>query len=229
MKKELLKVELHCHSCYSKDSNLRLERLVVACRRAGVDVVALTDHNDIAGAMRLRELAPEGLTVIVGEEIATADGDLIGLFLHERIAPRLPILETIGQIRAQGGLVMVPHPFDRLRHEAMGGAVLERIKDDVDFVETFNARCVFAADNEAAAQFVAANGLHGYVCSDAHWRSEYGNATCLIEPFTTATEFAQNLRRAKFETKRANMLVHAGTAVVKRVKKMHRRLQGPAR
>ncbi len=205
---------------------MKLTRLVEACRRAGVDVVALTDHNEIAGAVRLSAMAPEGLRVIVGEEIATADGDLIGLFLTERIEPRLPVEETIRQIHAQGGLAMVPHPFDRLRHEAMGGAVLERIKHDVDFVEVFNARCVFAADNEAAAQFVARNKLHGYVVSDAHWTTEYGNATCLIKPFASAEEFAKNLRAAEFATNRANMLVHAGTAVVKRAKKLRKRLGG---
>jgi len=223
----LLRMELHCHSCYSKDSNLKLDRLVAACRKAGVDVVALTDHNEIAGAVRLREMAPAALTVIVGEEIATAEGDLIGLFLTERIEPRLPIEETIRQIHAQRGLVMVPHPFDRLRHEAMGGKVLEHIRNEVDFVEVFNARCVFAADNEAAAKFVAANGLHGYVCSDAHWTSEYGNATCLIEPFTDAAGFARNLQQAKFESRRANMFVHAGTAVVKRAKQLRRKHKRP--
>jgi predicted metal-dependent phosphoesterase TrpH len=220
MQNGLLRADLHCHSCYSKDSNLSLEKLIGACKKAGVNVVALTDHNEIEGALRLREMAPHWLKVIVGEEIATADGDLIGLFLKERIDPRLPIFETIRQIREQGGLVMVPHPFDRLRHEAMGGEVLERIRGQADFVEVFNARNVFAADNQAAADYVAAHQLHGYVVSDAHWTSQYGNATCLIEPFKDAKEFTANLRQAKFETRRANMLVHAGTALVKRAKKV---------
>jgi predicted metal-dependent phosphoesterase TrpH len=219
---ELLRAELHCHSRYSKDSVLSLEKLIAACKKARINVVALTDHNEVAGALRLREMAPHWLTVIVGEEIATADGDLIGLFLKERIEPRLPIYETIRRIRAQGGLVMVPHPFDRLRHEAMGGEVLDRIVGQVDFVEVFNARNVFSLDNQTAADYVAAHKLHGYVCSDAHWTGEYGNATCLIEPFKEAKEFAENLRRAQFETRRANMLVHAGTAVVKRAKKLAR-------
>ena len=219
---ELLRADLHCHSQYSKDSTLPLEKLIDACKKARVNVVALTDHNEIEGALKLREMAPHWLTVIVGEEIASADGDVIGLFLKERIEPRLPIFETIRQIREQGGLVMVPHPFDRLRHEAMGGEVLERIRGQIDFVEVFNARNVFAADNKSAADYVAAHHLNGYVVSDAHWTSEYGNGICLMEPFRNAKEFAERLKRAKFETNRANMLVHAGTAVVKRVKKARR-------
>lgn len=225
MSNDLLRADLHCHSCYSKDSNLSLEKLIEACKKAGVNVVALTDHNEIEGALRLLEMAPHWLTVIVGEEIATADGDLIGLFLRERIEPRLPIFETIRQIREQGGLVMVPHPFDRLRHEAMGGEVLDRIRGQVDFVEVFNSRNVFDADNKAATDYVAAHKLNGYVVSDAHWTGEYGNSTCLIEPFRNAKEFAENLKHAKFETRRANMLVHAGTAVVKRAKKLSRKLR----
>jgi hypothetical protein len=172
---DLLRADLHCHSCYSKDSNLSLEKLIEACKKAGVNVVALTDHNEIEGGLRLREMAPHWLTVIVGEEIASVDGDIIGLFLKERIEPRLPIFETIRQIREQGGLVMVPH-----------------------------------------------------VVSDAHWTSEYGNATCLIEPFRNVKEFAENLKRGKFEPRRANMLVHAGTAVVKRAKKLRKKLDRTA-
>jgi predicted metal-dependent phosphoesterase TrpH len=218
MPTESLRAELHCHSCYSKDSNLTLEKIIDACKRRDISVIALTDHNQVEGAERLKEMAPEWLTVIIGEEIATADGDLIGLFLKKRIEPRLPITETIRQIHAQGGLAMVPHPFDRLRHEAMGGVVLEKIKDQIDFVEVFNARCVYQADNEAARTFVEANHLHGYVCSDSHWSSEYGNANCLIGPFNNASEFAQQLRGAKFDTQRANMLVHVGTRIVKIMK-----------
>jgi predicted metal-dependent phosphoesterase TrpH len=213
---QLLRAELHCHSRYSKDSNLSLENMVEALQRARVDVVALTDHNTIEGALKLTEIAPKWLTVIVGEEIATAEGDLLGLFLHTRIEPRLSVAETIRQIREQGGLVIVPHPFDRLRQEAMGAEALERTMDQVDFVETFNARCVFPADNAAAEKFVLERGLHGSVASDAHWASEHGNATCLIAPFKDAATFAESLRGARFTTKRANMLVHVGTAIVKR-------------
>jgi predicted metal-dependent phosphoesterase TrpH len=220
----LLRTELHCHSEYSKDSNLSLAKIIAACKRRSVSVIALTDHNEIKGAVKLKEMAPEWLTVIVGEEIATADGDLIGLFLRERIEPRLPVKETIRQIRAQGGLVIVPHPFDRLRHEAMGGAVLDTIRDQVDFVEVFNARCVFPGDNKQAKAYVEAHGLYGCVASDAHWTSEHGNANCLMEPFMDAADFAVKLRAATFEVKRANMLVHVGTRWVKIQKKRLQRL-----
>jgi predicted metal-dependent phosphoesterase TrpH len=221
--KELLRVELHCHSQYSKDSNLSFENMVRALRRAKVDVVALTDHNTIAGALKLREMAPAGLQVIVGEEITTAEGDLVGIFLKEPIPARLALEETIRRIHEQGGLAIVPHPFDRLRHEAMGGENLKRVMREVDFVEVFNARCVFPGDNRAAERFVREHGLHGSVASDAHWMMEHGNATAWMEPFSDAKSFAENLRRARFETKLATPLVHAGTAVVKRIKKFRKK------
>jgi predicted metal-dependent phosphoesterase TrpH len=213
------RVELHCHSRYSKDSNLSLEKIVAACRRERIDAIALTDHNDIRGALELQAMAPGWLRVIVGEEIATADGDLVGIFLRERIEPRLPIEETIRQIHAQGGLAIAPHPFDRLRHEAMGGAVLTRVQHEIDFVESFNARCVFAGDNQVAAAFVREHGLAGCVGCDAHWSGEHGNAVCVMRPFEGAKEFTASLRAATFECRPAGPLVHVGTAVVKRAKR----------
>jgi predicted metal-dependent phosphoesterase TrpH len=216
-----IRVELHCHSIYSKDSNLPLEKVVEACGREKVDVIALTDHNEIAGALKLREMAPDWLTVIVGEEIATADGDLVGMFLTERIEARLPIEETIRQIRAQGGLAIVPHPFDRLRHEAMGGEVLERVKDLVDFVEIYNSRCLFGGDNDQAAAFVLEHGIAGCVGCDAHWSGEHGNAIAIMEAFDgSAADFADKLRRAEYAVRPAGVAVHVGTAAVQRLKRM---------
>lgn len=216
-----IRVELHCHSDWSKDSNLSLEKLVAACRKHRIDVVAITDHNQVAGAQKLAAMGPEGLRVIVGEEIATADGDLVGLFLTERIEPRLPIEETIGQIRAQGGLAIVPHPFDRLRHEAMGGEVLVRVAGQVDFVETFNARCVFADDNRQAEAFVREHGLAGCGGCDAHWTWEHGNVVAVMDDYDgTAAGFREKLRGATYEVRPAGVWPHLGTAFVKRWKKL---------
>ena len=218
-----IRVELHCHSRYSKDSVQSLDAIIRACKRRRVDVLALTDHNEIEGAVKMKAVAPDWLTVIVGEEVATADGDLTGLFLTEKIPARLSMAETIERIHAQGGLAVAPHPFDRLRHEAMGGEQLARVKDAVDFVEVFNSRNVFDADNHSSQLFVNRHNLAGVVASDAHWPREVGTSVCVIEPFDgTSADFAAKLRNAKLEPHRSNMLVHVGTAVVKRAKKLRR-------
>jgi predicted metal-dependent phosphoesterase TrpH len=209
----MLRVELHSHSEFSRDCGVPLDRIVAICERRGIEAIALTDHNELAGALELQRRAPAWLRVIVGEEIATAQGDVIGLFLRARIAPRRDAEETIQEIRAQGGIVVIPHPFDRLRREAIGGAVLDRLKDQIDFVEVFNSRCVFPADNRKAADFARAHRLPGVVGSDAHLPREYGRAVCLIEPFHDRAEFRTNLCSAQFVTRYADPLVHVQTKI----------------
>jgi predicted metal-dependent phosphoesterase TrpH len=219
-----VRAELHSHTQYSPDSDLALADLVAALQRAQVNVVAVTDHNTIEGALQLQQTKPAWLSVIVGEEISTAEGDLIGLFLTSPIEPGLPLLDTIMQIKAQGGIVIVPHAFDHLRHGAMGGAVLQTIVDKVDFMEVFNARCVLPSDNTTAKAFASENNIYPSVASDAHFAAEHGNATCLMNQFTDAASFRSSLQQATFETKLAGPLVHLRRAWVKLRKK-----PGPAK
>ncbi|NIO70935.1 MAG: PHP domain-containing protein, partial [Anaerolineae bacterium] len=133
-----MKVDFHVHTCYSRDSLTSLETIIETCRRRGLDKVAITDHNTIAGALALREMAPE--LVVVGEEIKTPAGEFIAYFLEEEIPRGLSPQEAIARIRAQGGVVGVSHPLDRLRREAMRWANLMQIIDQVDVLEAFNAR-----------------------------------------------------------------------------------------
>ncbi len=210
------RAELHCHSHYSKDCNLSVHAIIDRCAQKQINVIALTDHNEIAGALELRKQAPEWLRVIVGEEIATNEGDVIGLFLQGRIAPKQPIMQTITAIHDQGGLVLLPHPFDRLRHEAVGKKVVPSILREIDFIETFNARCIFPGDNHAAAHVAETERIPGFVGSDAHLASEYGNALNIIEGEWNSTEqFAERLRQAHFITQTASPVVHLQTKLVK--------------
>ena len=152
-----MKVDLHVHTCYSRDLLISLESVVVTCRQQGLDKVAITDHNTIAGALALREMAPE--LVVVGEEIKTPAGEIIAYFLEEEIPRGLSPQETIARIRAQGGVVGVPHPLDRLRREAMRWANLMKIIDQVDALEAFNARTIFPADNQRAEELARSAGI----------------------------------------------------------------------
>jgi predicted metal-dependent phosphoesterase TrpH len=219
---ELIRCELHCHSNYSKDSDLSLESIIATCKAKDIKVIALTDHNEIQGAFELQKIAPDWLTVIPAEEIATKQGDVIGLFLREKITARLDIHETIRQIHDQGGVVLLPHPFDRIRKEAVGLKVTESVKDTIDFIEVFNARCVFAGDNAKAKKFAELHNIPGFVGSDAHTTGEYGNASCYIKPFSTPEEFVTNLKEAKLTHKPANKWVHITTKMVKIKKKRSR-------
>src|SRR5881296_1798179 len=165
MTAERIRIDLHNHTHYSPDSILSPKRFVHECRRRGLDRVAVTDHNTIRGALATRELAD--FPVIVGEEILTADREIIGLFLEEDIPRGLPAAETIKRVKSQGGIVGVPHPFDRLRR-ALREDVLRRLIDKIDYIEALNARIVFPANNREANEFAVEHGLPVSPGSDAH-------------------------------------------------------------
>ena len=148
-------VDLHCHTNASFDSLAAPEAVVRAAVARGLTHLAITDHDRIEGALRARDAAPAELTVLVGEEIRTADGDLIAVFLERAVPPGMPAVDTIAAVREQGGLVGIPHPFDRFRGSlgratetpSAGGIVAAA--GLVDWVETWNARALGRANEHA--------------------------------------------------------------------------------
>ena len=145
-------VDLHCHTSASFDSLANPRSVVRAAAARGLTHLAITDHDRIEGALRARDAAPAELTVIVGEECRTADGDLICLFLERAVAPGRPAAETIAEVREQGGLVGIPHPFDRFRSSILRDAGLLDLAGLVDWVETYNAR-LLGGGNDRAVEF----------------------------------------------------------------------------
>lgn len=174
-------IDLHCHTSASFDSLASPEAVVRAATRRGLTHLAITDHDRIDGALRARDAAPDGLTVIVGEEVRTADGDLIAVFLERAVAPGRPVQETIAAVREQGGLVGIPHPFDRFRGSMLKDPRLEAMGRLVDWVEAHNARVVGGTGNERAAEFAREMGLPGIAVSDAHSTLEVGVAYTVLE------------------------------------------------
>ena len=174
-------IDLHCHTSASFDCLASPESVVKAAASRGLTHLAITDHDRIEGALRARDVAPDGLTIIVGEEVKTADGDLIALFLERAVAPGRPARETIAEVRAQGGLVGIPHPFDRYRGSMLKDPGLEAIGQLVDWVEAHNARVVGGSGNEQAAAFAKELGLPGVAASDAHSTLEVGVAYNVVE------------------------------------------------
>lgn len=174
-------VDLHCHTNGSFDSLSDPAAVLRAAAKRGLTHLAITDHDRIDVALRARDAAPAGLTVIVGEEVKTAGGDLICLFLERAIPPGLSAAETIAAAREQGGLVGIPHPFDRFRGSLLVDRRLEGLAPLVDWVETWNARVIGRGGNDRAAEFARLHGLPGVAVSDAHSLIEVGVASTILE------------------------------------------------
>lgn len=191
----LWKTVIHIHTSYSRDCGLRLDRLLEACRRRDVDCVGITDHDAIEGALRLRDRGE--IEVIVGEEITTLEGHLVGLFLERRIPPDLPVEETCDRIHAQGGLVALPHPFAHLCPKSLQTAV-HGILDRVDVVEIGNALNLFRWECRKARRLAEARGLPGYVGGDVHTPWAVGAAYQIMPPFAGPEAFLESLRSATF-------------------------------
>jgi predicted metal-dependent phosphoesterase TrpH len=211
--------DLHTHSRASFDALASPASLVRTAARRGLTHLAITDHDRIDGALEAREragdIAPE-LTVIVGEEVRTADGDLICLFLDEPIPPGLPADETIARARAQGALVGVPHPFDRFRGSLLRDAKLKRLADAVDWIETHNARIAVGKGNQLAAEFAHEHGLPGIAVSDAHSSFEIGVAYTILDGDpSTASGLVAALATAQLVTGRASVYVRLLTPLAK--------------
>ena len=176
-------IDLHCHTSASFDSLASPRAVVAAAARRGLTHLAITDHDTIEGALEARDAAPAGLTVLVGEEIRTRDGDLIAVFLSRAVPPGLSAAETIAAVREQGGLVGIPHPFDRFRGSLSKGEALrglEALASTVDWVESWNARLMLGNGNARAAELAVAAGVPGVAVSDAHTTLEVGVASTIL-------------------------------------------------
>jgi predicted metal-dependent phosphoesterase TrpH len=224
-------VDLHCHTNASFDSLSSPRKVVEAAATRGLTHLAITDHDRIEGAFRARDAAPEGLTVIVGEEVRTTDGDLIALFLEEAVEPHRTARETIEAVRAQGGLVGIPHPFDRFRGSMLNDPGLEAMAQLVDWVETHNARVVGGNGNERAQQFAREMGLPGVAVSDAHSVLEVGVAyTALDTDPSTPEGLLAALTTVDLVPGRASYIVRTLTPVAKLVNRArgNRRVPPPS-
>jgi predicted metal-dependent phosphoesterase TrpH len=202
---------MHTHSEYSPDSRTPLAVQAAALVAAGIDVVCATDHNTIEGAVRLRDLAAEKLRVIVGEEVSSRDGEIIGLFLERAIPRDLSAEDTIARIHEQGGIVSVPHPFSRNRLYHLKAAALERVWRTIDCVEIFNAREAFMADNRRADAFAKERGIPGAAGSDAHRSSEIGHAWIEVDEFAGRDDFVAALRGGAVHGRLTGQTIHLAT------------------
>jgi predicted metal-dependent phosphoesterase TrpH/glycosyltransferase involved in cell wall biosynthesis len=204
-KRDFIHVDLHMHTDHSPDCATPVDTLLDTAKRVGLGAIAITDHNEVSGALEARERA-DGIKVIVAEEVKTADqGEVIGLFIEEKIPRGLTLQETITEIRRQGGLVYVPHPFDRM-HAVPDYEHLLDVVEDIDAIEVFNPRVAFSAFNEEAARFAAKYRIVAGAGSDSHVAQGLGSVKIRMREFDGPEEFIASLRDADIVRKKQSLL-----------------------
>jgi predicted metal-dependent phosphoesterase TrpH len=174
-----------------------VEVLLATARDEGLGAIAVTDHNEVSGAHEARRKAEEfGVKIIVAEEVKTANqGEVIGLFIEDKIPRGLTLQETIAEIKRQGGLVYVPHPFDRL-HAVPDYEHLLDVLDDIDAIEIFNPRVAFKPFNEEAVRFAEKYRIVAGAGSDSHVAQGLGSVRIRMRDFDGPQEFLESLREA---------------------------------
>jgi len=206
----LLKADLHIHTEYSMDCGTPLDAVIKRCQELGINCIAVADHGTVEGALEMQRIAP--FTVIVAEEILTPHGELMGMFLKENIPSGLSVEQTIAQIRAQDGIVCVPHAFDTFRPSALGDRIIEEIAQEIEVVEVFNARSLLHRSSEKALAFANKYSTARSAGSDAHTPGEIGNAYVEMPEFESRDDFLQALTRGKVIGHRTNPLTHFASA-----------------
>jgi predicted metal-dependent phosphoesterase TrpH len=190
-----MKIDFHTHTVWSKDCCSSVGAFIRGCKRRGLGCVAITDHNEIDGALAVKKVA--SFPVIVGEEISSTAGDIIGLFVKRRIKPGMSLENTLDEIRSQSGLVYLPHPFATKKDSgrSIDHFDLPRLRESVDIIETFNGRNLNAIDDERAKHLAETIGAPQGAGSDAHTPFDIGLAYVELDEFDSQEGLIQGLRK----------------------------------
>jgi len=189
-----IRVDFHTHTIYSRDCLTLPKKLVKVARRKRIDRVVVTDHNEIEGAFKAREIDPE--IIIVGSEIETTEGEILAAYMTEAIPPGLPPREVITRLREQNAFISISHPFDPTRKGYWQVQALIDILPYIDAIETFNARCMFPHYNWKAEKFAQEHQLLGTHGSDAHAAFEIGRGSLLLPIFEDPVSLKASLAQA---------------------------------
>ncbi len=210
--------DFHIHTRFSRDSILPEEKFIRIAIERGLTHVAVTNHNNVEGAVAVREKVAalglaDQLTVILGEEVSTADGEVVGLFLTKTIPRGLSAKETADEIHRQGGLVSIPHPFDPFRGSHIKEGPLRNLAElgKIDMIEVFNCRVSLQRHNQEAAEFAHRYGIPGVAASDSHSSFEIAMAYNALPSFDTAEDLKAVLPRNDWHASRSSVFIHATT------------------
>lgn len=212
-----MKLLFHTHTCYSKDCLISIDAFRKKCLKLDV-IPIITDHNTIKGALEYTKRF--GMkSGIIGEEIMTKQGEIIALYLNKEIAPYQDIDKTLELCKKQKAIVIVPHPFDRLRTSRLDHVALKKHKHKIDFIEIYNSRTMYNVDNKRAEYFSKKNNKLEIIGADAHWLMEFKNSIIECDDFdiTKKSQFLEAFKSGKvlYTNKKSPILVHAMTKMVK--------------
>jgi predicted metal-dependent phosphoesterase TrpH len=202
----MIRAEFHCHTCYSKDSLVKIQDLPRICDKKDLQKLVVTDHNTITGALQAQQLDPQRF--IIGEEIMTRQGELLGIFISEEIPSGLPAPDTIAILRSQGAFISVSHPFDTLRKGHWQPEDMNAILPYIDAIEVFNSRCLLPQTNQEALAYAQQHHLLGTVGSDSHTLFEIATATLYLPDFTDAASLKRSLALAEPHVRLSSPWVH---------------------
>jgi len=206
----MIKLAIHLHTIYSNDSNITIRLLIDNCKKLGITNLAITEHNNLDSYLKhQKEIESSGIKLIPGEEIRTDKGEIIGLFLKKPIIHKIngkyiTLKDCIDEIKKQDGLILIPHPFDKMRLGIGEKNILENF-DNIDIIEVFNSRTKLNYFNKQALKFAQKHKMIMSVGPDAHIEDELGNAIITMKDFNSKEEFLKNLKSATFETKRLKL------------------------
>ena len=212
----MIRADLHIHTEYSMDCTMSLEAIIERCQEVGINCLGVADHNTLAGSLKMKEIAP--FLIVPGEEILTTEGEVIGFFLEREIPSKLSIMETISLIKQQGGLVCIPHPYDRLRYSAFKDQVLDEMMLKIDIIEGFNARSLSKRNATKAMALAQKYGKPASAGSDAHTLPEIGNAYVEMPDFKGKEELLSALLKGKISGNQTSPTAHFASTL-NRIKK----------
>jgi len=207
---EFLKADFHIHTRYSMDCNTSLEDIIERCLKMQINCIAIADHGNIEGALKMQAMAP--FKVIVAEEILTPHGEIMGMFLKEGVPSGISIEEAISRIREQDGLVSLPHPFDPFRGLKLNDSKMEELAGQLDALEVFNARSPLPIGESKAQALASKYDLPVTAGSDAHTLKEIGFTYVRMPGFTGKDDFLEALRKGRISQRRSSLFVHFGSS-----------------
>jgi hypothetical protein len=207
---------MHTKYSVNHDCNTTLEEIIARCQKKGINCIAISDHGSADGALEMHKIAP--FKVIVAEEILTPDGEIVGMFLKKTIPSGITLEEAVAEIKSQGGLVSVPHPFDPLRGLKLGKERMEKLAEQLDMIEVFNARGPFSGPVAKTRALAEKHDLPMTAGSDAHYPFEIGYTYVEMPEFEGRDDFLQALRQGTIHKQRAGAMVYIRTGVARLAK-----------